>query len=165
MNIAVKTVVLRFVVAGTILLTIVARRAGAQDTLSDAAWKADVARRAVLRHAGEAKAKLQRDSTALLVDTIEVTPAEFAVHVGDTISIPELLGRMKSVGKGRDGRVVAGFHPTYLMPMSNSAMAISQGQIVVKAFGEAVVRARATTPAGYFDESRPTTRIRIVARP
>jgi hypothetical protein len=165
MKLGAKSVAFRCIVAGTVLLASFSRHAAAQDTLSDAAWKADVARRAVLRHAAEAKAQAQRDSTALLVDTIEVSPVEVAVHVGDTISIPELLRRLKAVGKGRDGQVVAGFHPTYLFPMSNSAMAIRQGQIVVTGFGEALVRARAKPSTGPYDDSRPTTSIRIVARP
>jgi hypothetical protein len=62
--------VLRRIAAGVTLMIVLAHQASGQDTLSDAAWKADIARRAGARH----RVEFERDSVGLLVDTIEVSP-------------------------------------------------------------------------------------------
>lgn len=161
MTLVVKNVAFRCIAAGALLLAGVPRLAAGQDTLSDSAWKADVARRAAVRHAAQAKG----DSAAMLVDTIEVTPLEISVHVGDTLLGPALTGRLKAVAKGKDGRIVPNFHPVYLFPRSTPAFAIGQGQIVVLGPGEVVVRVVARVPTGPPEAVRPVTSVRLVARP
>jgi hypothetical protein len=56
-----------------------------------------------------------------------------------------LLKQFRTVGKRRDGSVIAAFRPSYLMSQHGSAV-------------------MATTPKGPFDDSRPTTKIRLIVR-
>ena len=150
---------MRHLVTATILV-LLAQRAAAQDTLSDSAWKADVARRAAARHRAEA----QRDSATLLVDSIYVTPSELTLHVGDTLTFPQLVAQLKAVGKKRDGSVVTGFRTSYMLSPRSKAVVVRNGQVVAESVGEGELWAKAGAPSSPFDDSHPTTKIRLIVR-
>jgi hypothetical protein len=152
--------VLRGVAAGVTLMIVLAHQASGQDTLSDAAWKADIARRAAARH----RVEVQRDSVAMLVDTIEVTPQQVILHRGDTLAIDRLLQGFTTVAKRRDGSVITTFRPSYLVSPHGTAVTVREGEIIAAAIGEGEVWVRATIAKGPFDESRPTTKIPLIVR-
>lgn len=151
---------LRCIVAGVALLGVLSEPAVAQDTLSDAAWKADIARRAAVRH----RAEVQRDSAATRVDTIQVFPAAIILHVGDTLTFPQLVMRLKVVGKSRDGVVITDFRSSYMIPPGGRAIVVNDGQVIAAAVGEGELWTKAHRPTGPFDDARPTTRIRHIVQ-
>jgi hypothetical protein len=75
-----------------------------------------------------------------------------------------LLKQFRTVGKRRDGSVIAAFRPSYLMSQHGSAVMVREGEIIAASIGEGELWVRATTPKGPFDDSRPTTKIRLIVR-
>ncbi len=82
-----------------VFLVLVAQGVAAQDTLSDAAWKADRERRAALRGAADAKF----DSAAAQVDSVIVRPESVSMRVGDSALTYDFLKRLVAVGHRRGG--------------------------------------------------------------
>lgn len=171
--VAMKTIVFYLMCAAAVLLFVGARPAAAQDTHLDSAWRADVARRATLWKAGVAHraallhaAMAEADSEARLIDSIEVTPAEVSVRVGDTLALRSIAARLAAVAREKNGRVVPSFRPVFLWPQSTPAFEISgDGKIVVLGPGELVFLVLAGAPVGSPETIRPATAVRLVARP
>ncbi len=136
------------------------RHATAQDTLSDAAWKADMAKRAAQRrHAEET-----RDSVSLLVDTLVVSPAKLEMRVGDTVSSYTLLHRLKVTGKRRTGELVTGFATVFAIDPRTMAVQSRDGQVVALAPGEATVFVWSRKPVNPFDDTPPVTKVKIIVQ-
>ncbi|MEP6990615.1 MAG: hypothetical protein ABJA80_06760 [bacterium] len=82
-----------------VFMVLVAQVAAAQDTLSDAAWKADRERRAAVRAATAAKF----DSAAAAVDSVIVRPESLSMRAGDSALTYDFLKRIVAVGHRRGG--------------------------------------------------------------
>ena len=172
-SVATKTIVVDLMCAAAALLFVGTQPAAAQDARLDSAWRADVARRTTLWKADVAHraallhaALAEADSEARLIDSIEVTPAEVSVRVGDTLAFRSIAARLAAVAREKNGRVVPSFRPVFLWPQSTPAFEIGgDGKIVVLGPGELVFLVLARTPVGSPETIRPATGVRLVARP
>jgi hypothetical protein len=150
----------RLAVCVVAILTIFAPRiVVAQDTLSDSAWKADIARRAALRHHAEAT----RDSLAQQIDSIAVDTHEIALHIGDTLAMPDLVRRLRVRGRLKSGAWLGEFPTLYKFSAGGTGIVTRDNQVIAESAGESELLVQPMLSRRASQQTIPTVRVRLSA--
>ena len=151
---------LRFTICVVAILTIsTSRIVVAQDTLSDSAWKADIARRAALRHRAEAA----RDSLAQQIDSIAVDTYAITLRIGDTLTMPDLFRRLRVRGRVKSGAWLEKFPTLYAVPGGRHRIVMRDNQVIAESAGERELLVQPMLAHPASQQVVPTVRVRLSA--